>query len=300
MKVLNIYHRKGGAMNRLSLLAVAVLCSAVASRGANTDQDNSAKRSDEAEKTAASYRENIQAEIKTLKTHEWAGKYYEGDGLGVNVSLILAPKSGFLFEWHGCLGLYDRNYGAVSLNKDKVHLAFTLPNKRQGFQGIAQKLTPIAWGERTYLIPSDDIVGFCNEVNEGSEPRKGMHGSCLLREGDEKKEVKGFPTIPAEFKPYLLDHPIDAEIVSVGKYKTRPSVCDWKFKDTPVVLNRGKSHGLLKGMKLHVVQPEHAVESVEITKVEDERAEGVMTQIGEEEKGPQIGWKLSTRPTWNR
>ena len=150
-----------------------------------------------------------------------------------------------------------------------------------------------------YLVPSDGIVGFCNEVNDGSEPRKGVHGFFLLREGDEKKKVKGFPDVPGEFRPYLLARPIEAEIIGVGKYTTRPSVCDWKFKDTPVTLNCGKNKGLLKGMTLHVIKPEDAVESVEVTKVGAEESEAVMTQIGEEEKvGPQIGWKVSTRCRW--
>ncbi|MEN6450205.1 MAG: hypothetical protein ABFC96_06925 [Thermoguttaceae bacterium] len=284
-------------MRRFFLLVVA--CSAVTCSGTDADRVYSDKISEKAEKTAATFRKSIEAEIKTLKKHDWAGQYYEGDGLGVNVSLGLAPKSGFLFEWHGCMGLYDRNYGAVSFDKGKIHLSCTLPNKRKGFQGIAEEFTPIAWGERKYLVPSDDIVGFCNDVNDGSEPRKGMHGSYLLRDGDEKKEAKGVPTVPAEFRPYLLSHPVEAEIVVVGNATTRPSVCEWKFKDTPVVLNRGKKQGLLKGMKLHVTKPNNVVESVEITKAEDERCEAVMTQVGEKEAGPQVGWKLSTRCRWN-
>ncbi|MEN6405273.1 MAG: hypothetical protein ABFC77_02260 [Thermoguttaceae bacterium] len=285
-------------MKSLCTLGIVVLCLAVACSA--EDRTFADKRSDKAEKTAAEYRKNIQAELKTLKTHEWAGEYYEGDGLGENVSLVLAPKSGFLFEWHGCMGLYDRNYGTVSVDKGIIHLAFTFPNERKGFQGIAPEFIPIAWGGRKYLIPTDDMKGFCNDVNDGSEPRKGSWGAYLLRRGDEKKEAEGFPSVPAEFSHYLLKQPIEAEIVAVGEYKTRPSVCDWKFKDTPVVLNRGKVHGLLKGMKLHVVKPNNVVESVEVTKVEDERSEGVMTQAGEKEAGPQVGWKLSTRCPWHQ
>src|SRR5438477_12939061 len=56
----------------------------------------------------------IQQELGHLKDHNWAGEYYFGDGLGVNVSLALAPESGFVFSWHGCLGLYDLNYGDVA------------------------------------------------------------------------------------------------------------------------------------------------------------------------------------------
>ena len=59
-------------------------------------------------------RELIEQELSKLKMHPWAGDYYYGDGLGVNVELTLAPDSGFVFTWNGCLGLYDQNYGDVA------------------------------------------------------------------------------------------------------------------------------------------------------------------------------------------
>ncbi len=247
---------------------------------------------------AGLYRRNIQAEIKGLPDHEWAGDYYQGDGLGENISLLLAPKSGYLYEWRGCLGLYDRNYGAVTAEKGKLHLTFTLPNEPEGLKGIAQDFTPVAWGERKYLVPSAEIVGFCNKVNEGSEPRPELRGFSLLRRGDEKKEAKGFPLVPEQYKPYLLSRPIETEIVEVRQSTTRPKFADLTFKDTPVVLNRGTKQGLLKGMELHVVEPTDMVQLVTIAKTEDDRSEGVMTQIGEKMAGPQVGWKLSTRAPW--
>ncbi len=268
-----------------------------AEKTANKRDD--AKYTDQAEKTANKLRQEIEAEIKDLGKHEWAGEYYCGDGLGVNVSLMLAPKTGYIFEWHGCLGLYDRNYGTVSWSNDRIHLSFTFENKQEGFQGIAEKFIPISWGDRKYLIPADDIVGFCNNVNKGSEPRAELHGNYLIRNGDENKKATGFPNIPKEFKPYLLENPIQAEIVSVGKYTTKPSVCEWKFKETPVSLNAGKKQGLLPGMELNVFKPDNIVESVKITKVGEENSEALMTQVGEEELGPKIGWKLSTRAPWH-
>jgi len=281
------------------VLTVLALCSATACLGEVEGRGDAEKRSERAEKTAAALHRSIPEEIKALGNHPWAGQYYFGDGLGVNVSLILAPQSGYLFEWHGCLGLYDRNYGAATWKKDRLRLSFTFPNERKGFQGIAEEFVPVAWGDRKYLIPVNDIVGFCNRVNDGFEPREGMHGFYLLRDGDEKKDVKGLPSVPEEFRPYLLARPIEAKIISVGQYTTHPSVCDWKFKLTPVTLNCGKNKGLLKGMELHVVEPEDVVESVEVTKVGAETAEATMTQIGEEQAGPQIGWKLSTRFRWH-
>ena len=105
-------------------------------------------RSDKAERTASARRGEIEAEIKSLADHPWAGSYDYGDGLGVNVSSILAPKAGYVFEWHGCLGLYDRNYGAVASQQGALRPAFTFPNRKGGFHGIAEKLLPVAWGER--------------------------------------------------------------------------------------------------------------------------------------------------------
>src|SRR5437762_1117844 len=84
----------------------------------------SGKNIDQAEKTAEKLRQQVREEIKTLGIHAWVGDYYWGDGLGANISLILAPQAGFLFEWHGCVGLYDRNYGAVIWANDRLRLSF--------------------------------------------------------------------------------------------------------------------------------------------------------------------------------
>jgi hypothetical protein len=77
-------------MKYLCTLGIVVLCLATAC--SEEDRTFADKHADKAEKTAAAYRKKVQAEIETLRTHEWAGEYYEGDGLGENVSLVLAPK----------------------------------------------------------------------------------------------------------------------------------------------------------------------------------------------------------------
>jgi hypothetical protein len=84
-------------------------------------------------------------------------------------------------------------------------------------------------------------------------------------------------------------------VVANGPSTTRPSIADWKFKDTQVTLNAGSKQGLKVGMKLVVTMPREVIESVRIRKVENERAEGIMTQIGEDQPGPKVGWRLSTR-----
>jgi hypothetical protein len=257
------------------------------------------KHSEAATTRAAELRDEIRAELKALGDHPWAGEYYEGDGMGVNVSLMLAPKAGYLFEWHGCMGLYDRNYGKITDSNGRLRLSFTFRNVRRGFQGIAPEFNPVAWGERKYLIPADGVVGFCNAVNDGSEPRTRDHGFFLLRRGDAARPVTGPPAVPEQFRTYLRDKtPIEAHIVAVGAPTTRPSLGDWKFKDTPVTLDVGTKNGLLPGMQLYVTEPRDLVENVTVTKVEADTSTGVMTQIGEEEAGPKVGWRLSTRLPW--
>jgi hypothetical protein len=274
-------------------LVLLLVCVAVA---ADPEQ---AKHSATAERNAKSKRQAILGEIKKLADHEWAGDYYAGDGLGVNTSVVIAPHSGYVFEWHGCLGLYDRNYGTAVWINGQIRLSFTFENQRKGFQGIAPEFVPVSWGPRRYLVPADDLVSFCNDINQGREPRTSSHGSQLLRRGDEKKSVTGFPKVPAEFEQYLLAKPVEATIIAVGAYTSRPSVVDWKFKDTPVTIDAGKQQGVRVGMELVVTKPRDRVESVRVTKVEETRSEAVMIQAGDEEPGPQVGWRLSTQAPWN-
>jgi hypothetical protein len=145
-------------MMKMSLhITMAVL---LASSAIAHSQDRE-KHSEKAQRVAKLKREKILQEIQKLGPHDWAGEYYAGDGLGVNTSLVLAPSSGYVFEWHGCLGLYDRNYGVVAWTNSRVCLSFTFENTRKGFQGIAPELIPVPWGARQYLVPADDIIGFC-------------------------------------------------------------------------------------------------------------------------------------------
>lgn len=257
------------------------------------------KLSDDANAQAASLRSQISTELEGLPKHAWAGSYYQGDGLGENVSFILAPKNGYVFEWHGCMGLYDRNYGNVTVNQESLKLSFTYPNVRQGFQGIADEFLSVSWGDRTYLIPKNDVIGFCNDVNSGDEPRQRAHGRFLLRDGDESIAVTGTPELPAKYNAYLLKHPIEAQIVEIGAKTTRPSVCEWNFIDTEIVLNVGINGGILPGMELHVVDPDDVVQTIEIRTVAKSQCTGVMTQMDDEDEQIQVGWKLSTRPSWN-
>jgi hypothetical protein len=72
-------------------------------------------------------------------------------------------------------------------------------------------------------------------------------------------------------------------------------VSEWKFKETEVTLDKGRNDGVLAGMEFHVIQPDSLFETITVRSVDEQTAEGIMTQIGEDEAGPRVGWKLSTK-----
>lgn len=279
----------------LSINLALLLVSAAVAAEPDPFQGLPAKLRPTAAETARRNRETILAEIKTLGDHPWAGEYYFGDGLGVNVSLVIAPKSGYVFEWHGCLGLYDRNYGTVAWTNGRVRLSFTFENQSKGFQGIAPELIPVPWGSRHYLVPADEVVEFCNLVNSGQEPRREMHGLVLLRCGDERKRVPRFPKVPEAYREYLLLKPIRAAVIAVGASTARPSVKDWRFTDTLVTLDAGAKQGLRVGMELRVMKPWDVFETVKVIHVGEMRSEAVMAQFKDQDPGPKIGWRVSTQ-----
>ncbi|HVO82148.1 MAG TPA: hypothetical protein VMT28_15540 [Terriglobales bacterium] len=235
----------------------------------------------------------IRQELRDLKDHDWAGEYYFGDGLGVNVSLALAPKGGFTFSWHGCLGLYDLNYGGVAFTNGTVKLLFKYPNKQEGFQGLAPELLPVRWGERHYLIAADHIVDFANAINAGSEPSSlfgGRSASFLLRRGDEKKPVSGQPNLPSEFLTYILAEPIKAKISFVEQTRLEHA-----RRITNVRLDVGSIDGLKAGMELYVHSPSRIFETAVVTDVSEHSAKAVIEQMETTDPAPSTDWELSTK-----
>jgi hypothetical protein len=249
------------------------------------------KFSNRSQAAAESRRALINQELNTLKGHPWAGRYYYGDGLGVNVNLSLAPKSGFEFTWYGCLGLYDLNYGGVVEKDGKLGLIFTHSNDRKGFQGIAPELVPLVWGERHYLIPSDGFIDFSNAVNAGFETSHSVSRRFLVRERDELKEVKGLPNLPLRYSEYLLERPIKADISSIKGSRIEDST-----RITTILLNVGGSQRVKEGLEFHLYSPSTLYVSARVTKVGTSSSEAEISQDkGIEDCGrPSIGWKLST------
>lgn len=135
------------------------------------------QREDEAFEAAVETRRvAIDDEISRAPAHPWAAEYYEGDGLGTNVRLSLAPRSGVAATWTGCLGLYSANLGSVLAEPGgTLKFDFQQANK-PGFAGFAQRVVPVRWGARRYLIKPNEMADFVAAIHAGYEPRTGVHG----------------------------------------------------------------------------------------------------------------------------
>ena len=181
------------------------------------------------------------ADTNAVVLKDIAGDYYFGDGLGVNCSFTLSARGKFTFQWRGCLGTYDKNEGSVNLKDGILHLTPQKPNLREGFRGTPTEFYPVRWGARRYLIPTNEIVEFCSDVNQGSEPRQGSHGQYYIRRNDADKPVVGRPAVPEKWNKFFLNQPVRGRITQlIGTQEA------W--------LNKGAADGLLEGMILTAQQ----------------------------------------------
>ena len=238
----------------------------------------------------------IRDELVTLPDHPWSGEYYCGDGLGVNLRLLLAPAAGFVFTWNGCLGTYDRNYGAVtSDDAGRVLLHCEFPNDRRGFQGTATVFVPVRWGERQYLVAEDEMLDFCNAVNSGLA-RSAERPRFLLRydPSGTPPRVDGDPRLPPQYQSLLRRAPIRGSVRSVGPRTTTRSAGGTEFHTTEITLDVGRAHGVFVGMELFVERPE-VFDTVRVASVGEHFAVATITQICRPTPRPKTGWQVSSR-----
>ena len=196
----------------------------------------------------------IDAEVQRLPGHPWAGEYYEGDGLGANITISLSPMAGVAANWQGCLGLYGANAGLIEQAPNgNLAFKFSEPNPK-GFGGFPEAVTPVRWGARRYLVPPSRMLAFVNAINHGREPRTGSHGLFLLARGDETLPALGLPQIPDEYLASLRSKPLE---VSVTKVEVLPDyrVEDYCEKRYRLTIDHGSEDGLVVGVELEGKPP---------------------------------------------
>jgi hypothetical protein len=245
------------------------------------------------------------ANAQDAKAWPWSGQYYAGDGQGFNLQLAIAPKAGVVFWRHGCMGLYDLNYGSFEEKDGYIRLNFHEKNIEDpgNMVGLYPVLVPVRWGERRYLIPENEMIAFCNHVNSGSD---GQHRNALFCAhcDDRKRKTSGVPSVPTKYQPYLLKNPIETEIAWVGKTAVVERNELWppgKYRVTEIRLNQGKEAGVLPGMELYRADsPDVRVLEIEATSSRGEALDHVWEKEPDEPASPEehpirMGHRYSTR-----
>lgn len=234
----------------------------------------------------------IDASIKKAgPRHPWAGRYYKGDGLGTNESLLLSPAGEFSFESHGCTSFPPREQGKFREEKGLFHFEGAESGEMSG-----RRLRLVRWGERAYMIPDERLIAFANDVNQGWEPRYRAHGSHFMRQGgDAIPPASGRPRVPKAVEPYLLDRVVDSVIVSVGASVELSSSSHREGeRETSIEVDAGSEAGLLPGMELKLRGGLDG--DATISRVGARSSTALLVSTAP----PQAGWRLSTRFDWRR
>ena len=242
----------------------------------------------------------ISADIARVGDHPWAGQYYTGDGLGVNQSLYLAPETGFVYVWTGCLGIYDFNHGSVEQRDDGV-LVLQPKLENTGRLGVPTKLCPVKWGRRSYLVPESKLLDFASAVNSGAAAQKYHQPFFLLRlnDGQNPREPlppeQGLPTGPKLLMDKLLKRPLKVTITPAGDRRQVEGALH-SF-EMPVTIAAGADQGVFVGMRLFPTTGD-MLDVVEVTEVRPDSASGILRQYvltGEQVPSPEKVAEASSR-----
>ncbi|MEQ1514106.1 MAG: hypothetical protein ABL934_15670 [Lysobacteraceae bacterium] len=246
---------------------------------------------------AEQQRQRILKEIARLPNHPWAGEYYEGDGLGANIRISLAPDAGVAATWHGCMGLYGANRGKVVVGRDgELRFEYRTPNA-QGFAGFPDAMLPVRWGQRRYMIPDNKRMAFVNAINHGQEPRGQIHGMFLLGQDDEKKMVEGLPDLPPAYLALIRRAPMQTRVVSIDGVDKKKSDhgCSFTYRMT---LDRGAKDRFAPGIELKPVGQPRTWETATIETVAGDTATAKMAVWYDDcthpKTVPVAGWIFTT------
>jgi|GEM_PF-5612919 len=154
----------------------------------------------------------VAAPLPVRSFPDFTGSYYRGDGLGVNHTLQIDAVGAFLFRWDGCLGNYAQSAGSATPIGRELVLTTHWRGRQKAWEVTEGRYRPIRWGDRRYLIPTERMMSFLNEINLGTEPRQSARGLHYLRQDDWELLASGLPDLPPSYRRYLLDEPIEGAV----------------------------------------------------------------------------------------
>lgn len=264
----------------------------------------------------------IKAELATLPdaelaeghwAREWAGEYYVGNGLGMNVRILVAPDAGITYTWDGCMGIYDGNHGDIvdtfdlddDGRPDGLRINWALdPINRYDFNSetfyFVRWAGPDGGKGRRYLVPEAKMLDMVNHYNQGGYPRDSMYTAPLRYDrpavGERgwrasKKPVAGVPQLPARWAKLLLVKAVDANVTHVTPITTRNVTNGVDVTLARVTLDKGSADGLYLGLQVWIHKGIDGTGTLTIDKLQEHTAEAVFqafTSVDKPAKPPGV------------
>jgi hypothetical protein len=208
---------------------------------------------------------------------EWAGIYR-----GLSSRLKFESGGTASYQVIACMQSHEETCGRVRELQGRLFI--------DGFDRPPLHLVPVRWGARRYLVRVEQMEKFCLGVNSGWEQRTEGYSAGYLRVDEAGAPLQGLPSVPEEFRPLLLDCPIEARVVELlgpGRYRSRQAALK-------VRLDTGTASGMRAGMKMRLLQP-GALTLLEVESASEHESIALVPLCGSETQPASIGSRFSSR-----
>lgn len=210
-------------------------------------------------------------EIRPPYSNEWAGLYSRYAGETWSDILIWTPKHGFAAFRDTC------SYGPrawVNFGSAKFDNGLVILDSEQSYRGehslfVKREFTPVKWGHRRWLVPTDEMERFAYAVISGSWED---YGAYYVRRDEYDKEPQGYPEIPKQFR-YIFDRkPLKVKLLSARK---KPE--NW-YSD--VTIDAGKNRGVIVGMSFWLIGVKNTNVKISVVEVNENTAVAKVVGVG--------------------
>jgi hypothetical protein len=234
---------------------------------------------------------------------EWAGDYYEGDGLGENVSVTLAPKAGIAFLNYGCLGLYGGDHGEiVEAFPDGLRLKLAFGDARNSF--LSERIYFVKWDTQRFLVPDWLMTRFINNYNQGGYARASMYGIPRLTKDGQPRRMfgadapQGRPELPPKFAKLLHTKPATLKVTKVSDPASQNVTGQVNARACTIEFQGGADQGVYVGQEFRFPKEIRAAAGfIRITAVTATTSTGEFTAFysaGQKVEVPTVGVTIST------
>ncbi|MFN7314784.1 MAG: hypothetical protein ACK5P8_00235 [Phycisphaerae bacterium] len=205
----------------------------------------------------------------------WAGRYLVGDGLGKNVHICIGPSGDIAYQWYGCMGLYDGNYGKiVERLPDGVRIKWEIDPSLSTYRQVSERMYFVTQATDRFVISTYQLLDFVNAFNEGGFGRENLpaarlrqHDDWSLRR-DAAMNFNALPTLPAPYDAYILRTPTEWTIESIDIARTEPVTGEVKSLTASARIKGRSDQGAFIGMELPWRSEQFDFGTFTITKVE--------------------------------